>query len=373
MGRGRIAVPFLMLFALAATASSAFAASVEISDSEGAALILIEKKGKGCAFRFHFPAQNRINDWFDLPGCLSATENLIFDPDKKRALVLRAGKYWSVDIKQNAKPSIFADAYPVEMKKSLLSTKTWFDRRNGTLRVAYLIELPTDSAGDPTGDWVRKTLPNLAKPWSKNGVAAGVPAAAVVAELQRDGSWKQLAVKLTGAEADGALGLDAVNSFISPQPRVVSLLDLLMAATCHAQACENNPISLGKASASWARKVFGTSSQPDEVTFNYVAFGKRDGLLGRVVFGDSYHWNTPIFYCTGGLEERCASHRELIFQRSPVNVFESQKGISIRSGYALITQEYEGTVAYLYKSGSGKPIKIYTDDTIVAWMPFTPW
>lgn len=373
MGRRRIAIPLLISFVLAAIAGSAFVASAAIADGNDATLILIEKKGSGCAFRFHFPAQNRIDDWFELPGCLSATENLIFDPDKKRALVLRAGKYWVVDIKRNAKPGFFANAYSVEMEKNLLSTKTWFDKHNGALRVAYLIELPTDSAGNPTGDWVRKTLPNLAKPWSKNGVAAGVPAAAVVAELQGDGSWKQLAAKPTGAEADGALGLDAVNSFVSPQARVVSLLDLLMAATCHAQACQTNPISLGKAPASWAREVFGTSSQPDEATFNYVALGKGDGLLGGVAFGDSYHWNTPIFYCTGGPEERCASHRELMFQKSPANIFENQKGISIRPGYALITQEYEGTVAYLYKSGSGKPIKIYTDDTIVAWMPFTPW
>lgn len=38
------------------------------------ALILIEKKGKGCAFRVHFPTLNRIDDWFELPGCLSAPE-----------------------------------------------------------------------------------------------------------------------------------------------------------------------------------------------------------------------------------------------------------------------------------------------------------
>lgn len=372
MGRGRIIISFLTSFVLA-IAGSAFAVSVAVADGKDATLILVEKKGKGCTFRFHFPAQNRIDDWFELPGCPSVTENLIFDPDKKRALVLRAGKYWSVDVKQNAKPAFFADAYPIEIQKNLLLTKTWFDKRSGTLRVAYLVELPIDSAGNPTGDWVRKALPNLAKPWPKNGVATGVPAVALVAELQRDGSWKQLAAKPTGAEADGAPGLDVINSFVLPKARVVSLLDLLIAATCHAQACGTNPIALGKTTANWARKVFGTSTQPDEATFNYVAFGEKDGLLSGVGFGDSYHWNTPIFFCTGAQEDRCASHKELTFQKSPVNIFENQKGISTRPGYALITQEYEGTVAYLYKSGSAKPIKIYTDDTIVAWMPFTPW
>ena len=48
-------------------------------------------------------------------------------------------------------------------------------------------------------------------------------------------------------------------------------------------------------------------------------------------------------------------------------------GISVKAGYALITQEYEGTHARLFKSGSGKPVVTYSPDTIAAWLPLPLW
>lgn len=361
----QIEIPFLGFAIIAIVCWFVCSASVAIAAGKEVAVLLVEKQQKGCAFRFHFPALNKTDDWFELPDCLSATENFVFDRGQGRALILHAGKVWAVDLKRNAKPAVLTDAFKLRPEQKDIETKTWIDKANGRLRVARLIEETPAARALLVQDPANRSA-------SGKWPGEGVRSVALVAELDADKRWKLLAVRRTTAEADLAFGLDVVSSFISPNAGIVSLHDLLMQATCAQQACASKPALLSKDARLWARQVFRADRYQDGPPFGYIPLGENDGFISGIAFGDSFHWNTPIFYCTGGPKNRCATRKVLAFQKSPL-ASDGQKGISTKSGYVLFTQEYEGVAAQLYKSGSGNPITTYKADTIAAWMPFAPW
>jgi len=328
-------------------------------------LLVIEKTPTACRFSFQWPDSQKNENWFSLPDCLSAPEDLVFDVSNHRALVLSNDKYWAVDLKKESKPVFLSNAYEFPSKERLVASKTWFDKTNGRLRVGYLIEVPYDEKDNPDGNWIRKNFPMLGNTWvSKHEDGAGASSIAVVAELGSDNQWKQLATKQTTSQADGALGFGAVAAFMFEKTGVFSLLDLLMRATCSGQDCASQCPKFSKTVSEWVAGNF-KAEESDALAVSYVSMGDNDGLLAGVVFGDSYHWVKPLFYCQGDSQNICGIHNAVSVD---VGDFD-QISISKQSQYVLITKEYEGTSATLFKKGSVKPAENYPSDAVVVWMP----
>ena len=315
------------------------------------ALLLFEKQPKSCSVKVQFVETKKTTSWLTLTECPAAPENFMIDTDAHRALVLQSGHYLSFPWAKDAKSTVFAEAYPLPSQEGVVASKTWIDKASGALRVAYLIE---------GGDWWRKKFPIVKKEWVKSLEAPGIASVALVAELASDGKWKELVAKPTTAEAEGAPGLAVVSQWISPKASVISLQDLLMKAICSEQRCESRKLALQSVTKKWIEGTF-TREEGDGPAVSYTALSETDGLLYGVTFGDSFHAVPPVFYCTGNASGLCEKHE-------PIALSDDQLAFSEQPPYVLVTREYAGTSARVFKSGSKKPALTYPTAITAAWL-----
>lgn len=331
-------------------------------------LLVIQEGQNGCAVKIQKVTDSAARIWFELPACPEETQAFLFDPERKRALVFVEGKYWKVEMKPGAVAAPHGEGFRPSVN-GVEHPSIWIDRTSRALRSVVLIEEPTDLRDNPEGDEWRKKFPLLKDSWislhAKDGMQPpGAPAVAVVAELDQSGHWRELAQQKTTCCADGAGGTEAVREFIDPDPGAYTLSDLLMKDICQTTHCNAIELHPSEETRTWLREKFAGEGEEGAEGFGYLPFGENGGLLYKLEFGDSLHALNPVYYC----QDECAKRTLLADTKSAGPQF-SQITVAKRGSYVLISSEYDGNNARIYKAGSAIPTVEFPMDARVVWLP----
>ena len=326
-------------------------------------LLVIKPNESRCTLQVIGGHQSDLQKWFQLPKCPEKTENIIFDSSRNRVLIFQDGKYWSVEKTLGAEPKFLAEGFKSPIQGEFYS-KTWIDKKTKLLSVGYLIPFG-DTKDNSEGDEWRKKFPLLKDTWislhhADGAPPEGEPSVAVVAQLNKDGQWQNLAEEKTTCCADMAPGFEAVKESIEEDDGVYSLNDLLLKPTCQSQQCDLTKLKPSQETSNWISQTFKGG---EEQTASYMPLGSNDGFLFHTAFGDSIHAMEPIYYCKNECNER-------ILIDSPRSAPDfGQISFSPKSNFMIVSKEYEGQDAKVYEAGSPKAIFTFDANTRVIWLP----
>lgn len=323
-----------------------------------------------CSFKIDHLESGLTENWFQETKCTSpSTERIIFDFENKVAFAVpeSRGKVYKYEMKKDAVRTVFASTYPFP-DRGPFEQKDWIDQKSGHLRIALLFNLEVNK-GKVHTEWVQKYFPTAFKTWQKKYPGGkGDPAVAVVAELEADGKWKEIIAKQTTIAEETSDGFSVVKEEMNERPHTFSIQNYLRSLTCEDSQCSDlkrKPKLSAKAS-SWAKETFKEDTMMSITPYNYFPLSGADGILAGVEFGDSSHWVSPIFYCKGQAGNICEIHE------ATAKSEQSTILISAQSPYLLVSAEYESTSALLFKSGSAVPIKKFSPNSMVMWLPEWP-
>jgi hypothetical protein len=271
---------------------------------------------------------------------------LIWNPAKKSAVyILEEDIYEWNWLKGSTKRLI---KLPPSAKAAM---NDFFVASNGKIRVSMLHYISDDKVKKKAGKngfmFRGKWIQEYKLDWGENYVAE-------VLELNH-GSWKSLAISATVSGAGGTPGITVLNDYLAKAKGVVTQNDLLETGICRLMGCDLEQYKGAKGHLE-ALKI------DPESDWGYLPFSKKkSGILFAAAFGDSPHAVPPVFICKGN----CAKPKKITVK------LPSQLSISVKGEFALITNEYYGDKAHLFRAGSERPIVSWPKAQSVVWLPFS--
>jgi hypothetical protein len=303
----------------------------------GPTLFFLEPSPDGpCAARAMDVANRSSRVLFEAPEC---PQHVLFSEARDRVIYTAKGTVWIRPLSDTQARPTALGALPAGGVERLFVMKT---TRN--LRALALVRLD-DGAEVRRGS--RTVFRFEEKSLDASGLMEpGLPAVAVLLELDGKGAWRRLKVAPTRTGAGESPGV----SVLEPgerAPDVLSLDALLRRQWCVGGLldCDVDTPSLLKLTGAGERDSVGLTPEGTP----------RLGF--RVGFGDTPHAVPPVFLCEAGCEKG-----------KPLTVSPEQLGIEVSGGYALVTEEYSGNAPVVFDA-KGKQVVSLPAARAAVWLP----
>lgn len=303
-------------------------------------LFSFEADGNNCLWKSYDPQSRKSEILIKSKNC---PDPYVAFLTERKEIVSAAGRFqW-----RSKEGLVPLPALPPPFGKDAEIEELWISQ-NGLINVAYL-----DTKVEKVGTQKLKSLRDGKIYPIPNKSMDGSLALAVRYELNGT-TWKKVEVRVTTDGADLAQGLSAVVDGHT-HPKVLRWGALSGQFSGKWQSQNSSKTHSFETDLS-KKNELGDFSQR-------IAFGRNAGFLFNRFEGElDDHAMGPLVYC----QENCKSH-------SKVEGFgeTDQFAIQIQGDFALISNEYEGSNALLFKTGESKPVIQFPKNAKVIWLPWS--
>lgn len=310
-----------------------FSAALFIAQSSFAAtLFYLKQELRGCHANTLELPNKKLTTLFTVPECPS---QIVWTGGK--TLYVSENQLWEIGADKKSK-SLARLPWPVQ--------SFWIEKSTQHPRIGYLVLVDEKNIVEKGTGEKKKTFYRFENQLldATDLVDFGSPNIAITAELQ-NGKWKRLEMKATKSEAGDTPHLTVLESFNKRAEEGTSLAALLSSTTCAGGKlnCEiDNPR---------IKKLVG----------KLEGYGSTDPLgksqfVFNVVFGDSAHAASPVFFC----KDKCVKLKE---------VKSEQLAIARADGLVLVANEYTNDNPQVYSETTGTKLFELKEAQSAAWLP----
>jgi len=333
-----------------------FFSSLSLSPPPDPALFLIEPTSAGCDWKLVYFPRSLTKILHQTPSC---PDEIIWDQktgDTYYLLFSPKPSLYKMPQGDKPTPVLLAELPPLS---ELNQNPVWVLSEKGTLRLALIEEISEK---------------NITKKGEKSFVSykgkvletdrflnVGTPAVITVLELNSQGKWEILALEPTSIEAGDAPGFLVVEKWMKIKENSISLNESIQkesavgwkeCASVQEKNCQDAKFAQEK------MKDPKISSLPklkeaDEVA--YLRLNNKEGLLVPLMYGDSGHFATPVYYCSNDCQITQA-----IEYSTQDTIGLSFSITTLDYAYLLISGEYLGNSPVVFKMRDLKTV-FYTN------------